>query len=518
MMNRATGQESVWLADGSREAMATRSRYVIAEHHVLRAIGEGSYGEVWLARTAIGAYRAVKIVDCSAGGRESLVDRELAGILKFEPISRSHEGLVDVLQVGRSEACFYYVMELGDDLNTGPHINPRTYVPKTLAKELARRGRLPVTECVELGLILSDALAYLHTRGLVHRDVKPSNIIFVNGVPKLADIGLVADITNAKSYVGTMGFIPPEGPSSAQADIYSLGKVLYEISTGLDRMAFPEFPEGVCEFGDAHSFLELNEIILKACHPDRHLRYKSAKEMHVDLTLLHNGKSVRRLRLLERQFVIAKRAGLMGVCAVMVLAGITSVQTWKRQVLADARLPQLEALAIIADGGAGNLGHLNAKQDAVLSSNILSLISQRASAEKGSGESQYELGIRYLRGCGVKVDLERAKFWLRLAAKQGHPDAQELLEKLFAHPEITNFGDKGLQAESLPQDDLGVAAIKVGCAASYDLGRTLFAAPMNRKVEKRNSEVSAVELTESEMGLVARSPNDRQVKKRRIQK
>jgi len=60
-------------------------------------------------------------------------------------------------------------------------------------------------------LALTSALAFLHEQGLVHRDIKPSNIIFVQGQPKLADIGLVAGSDETSSFVGTEGFIPPEG-------------------------------------------------------------------------------------------------------------------------------------------------------------------------------------------------------------------------------------------------------------------------------------------------------------------
>ncbi len=88
--------------------------------------------------------------------------------------------------------------------------------------------------------MLAEALDYLHARGLVHRDIKPSNIIFVDGAPKLADVGLVAQTGSARTFVGTEGYVPPEGPGTVQADVYSLGKCLYEMAMGKDRLAFPE--------------------------------------------------------------------------------------------------------------------------------------------------------------------------------------------------------------------------------------------------------------------------------------
>src|SRR3989442_1278172 len=138
----------------------------------------------------MGVYRAVKVIYRKTFEHQRPFERELAGIRKFEPVSRSHEGLVDILHVGNNEeeGYFYYIMELGDDLNTGQAVEPDTYIPKTLAREVALRGRLPLDESLQLGLSLTNALSDLHKRGLVHRDIKPSNIIFVNGVPKLADI------------------------------------------------------------------------------------------------------------------------------------------------------------------------------------------------------------------------------------------------------------------------------------------------------------------------------------------
>src|SRR5437867_1264204 len=264
----------------------------VPDHELIQCIGRGSYGEVWLARNLMGTYRAVKVVYRKNFGHQRPYDRELAGIKKFEPISRSHESFVNILHVGQNVTggYFYYIMELGDDLTTGQNINPRFYVPKTVAKQVALRGRLPLNECVQLGLSLSAALDSLHTHGLVHRDVKPSNIIFVNGVPKLADLGLVADINEARSYVGTEGFIPPEGPGTAQADVYSLGKVLYEIGTGKDRQDFPELPHDLQERPDKPEFLQLNQVILKACETDPRQRYATAAMLRTDLERLQQGK------------------------------------------------------------------------------------------------------------------------------------------------------------------------------------------------------------------------------------
>src|SRR5947208_6984311 len=84
----------------------------IADHELLRCIGRGSYGEVWLARSIMGAYRAVKIVYRETFEHERPFEREFAGIQKFEPISRAHNSQVDILHVGRKDGYFYYVMEL----------------------------------------------------------------------------------------------------------------------------------------------------------------------------------------------------------------------------------------------------------------------------------------------------------------------------------------------------------------------------------------------------------------------
>ena len=312
--------------DSSEAASASRVPFTnIPDHELIREIGRGSYGEVWLARNALGTYRAVKIVYRQTFAHDRPYEREFSGIQKFEPISRAHEGLVDILQVGRNNEAghFYYVMELADDARADRlKAELQTYIPRTLAHEVSARGHLPVEECIELGLAMTSALAYLHKQGLIHRDIKPSNVIFVNGTPKLADIGLVTEIDATRSYVGTEGFIPPEGPGSPQSDIYSLGKVLYEISTGKDRQDYPELPTKLEETASSAGLLELNEVIIKACRAKPRDRYQSAEKMHADLLLLHAGRTDKHVRKLERRLVMTTRVGIAaGILALLAVSG-----------------------------------------------------------------------------------------------------------------------------------------------------------------------------------------------------
>src|SRR5439155_17427710 len=323
---------------------------------------------VWLARNVLGECRAVKVIYRDKFEHDRPFEREFEGSRKFEPISRLHESQVDILHVGRNDAAgyFYYVMELaGDasnpvaaevtrlisksDIEQSLLTSAATYQPRTLKLDLYRQGRLPVDECVRIGLALTTALEHLHGHGLVHRDIKPSNIIFVNGVPKLADIGLVASMDATMSFVGTSGFLPLEGPGTPQADIYSLGKVLYEISMGRDRQEFPKLPPDLLvsasggsaigpvlpekEGGSksaalsrvaATELLELNAVILKACHNDPNQRYQSAQEMASDLALLQRGRSVKQQRARQQRWALCKKASL--AAAVVVLAVIVMLR------------------------------------------------------------------------------------------------------------------------------------------------------------------------------------------------
>lgn len=298
---------------------------VVPDHKLIRLIGEGSSGQVWLASNVLGTYRAVKVVHASSGNRKTL-EREFNGILKYEPLSRQHDGLVDILQVGHNQEAgyFYYVMELADDATNGRPFDPQHYIPRTLALDMTRRKRQPIGECVRLGAAIASALGYLHRHGLIHRDIKPANIIFVNGFPKLADVGLMIGMAEEKSYVGTEGFIPREGAGTVHADIYSFGKVLYELSTGLDRLKYPELPPDLGTGPEDRELVQFNKIVLKACRRVPVKRFKSAEQMMSALLSFHFSAGEARRHETHRF-----RGKIVGIIGAVVAASVIGLLVWR---------------------------------------------------------------------------------------------------------------------------------------------------------------------------------------------
>jgi CHASE2 domain-containing sensor protein len=264
--------------------------------------GEGTFGKVWLARKATGEWQAIKVIYRSHFDADSTAyEREFAGINTFKAISGEHPGLLRVNLVSEElDGFFYYVMELGDSLEPDWKKQPSKYKPCDLAGDRSRSAdrRFSILKSVQIGLVLSEALDFLHKRGLVHRDIKPQNIILVNGLPKLADLGLVRQLRppeETKTIIGTPGYMPPapEPPGTLQADIFALGMVLYVISTGREAAYFPEIATTLMNAGDSVDFLGLNEIILKACDVRLNYRYASALKMHQDLRKLGEALEVK---------------------------------------------------------------------------------------------------------------------------------------------------------------------------------------------------------------------------------
>jgi len=247
-----------------------------------------------VVRNSVGQYQALKAVYQAKFGHEAKpYEMEFKGIKRFKPLSGEHPGLlrVDFVSMKKKEGYFYYVMELGDASEPGWEKNPSGYKPRDLSTAASqhKNGRMPVPECAQVGASLAEALGFLHREGFVHRDIKPTNIIFVRGRPKLADVGLVTDIRPADqvtSVAGTEHYMPPppEMPGTPQADIYALGKVLYVISTGNHPRQYPELPTGLLDGTEqGEHFMKLNSVINKACNPDHTRRYQTAEDLQAAL-------------------------------------------------------------------------------------------------------------------------------------------------------------------------------------------------------------------------------------------
>lgn len=326
----------------------------IADHEFIRPIGKGAYGEVWLGRNAIGSLHAIKVVRRSTFPDDSAFHREFEGLRKFEPICRTHQGFVAILHVGErfAEGYFYYVMELADDARTGPFIDPTTYVARTLAHEIAASQRLSLETSLPISLSLASALAKLHEYKFIHRDIKPSNIIFVKGVPKFADIGLVTEQGKDVSDINTPPYRPPEGPGDATGDIFSLGKVFYQLFMGQPVKSFPEVLGAAEEFNTNPALKQLNNLILTACDRNPERRFQTANELHEALVSVTETVQGNR-QLLEQH---PRRAGFTTAKATRDSEGQPDASGERRP---KARLSRRAALLIggpIALGGAFLLG------------------------------------------------------------------------------------------------------------------------------------------------------------------
>lgn len=260
----------------------------IPDHELLECVGKGAYGRVYRAVNVIGSARAVKIVERGHFDTQRPYDREFMGIVKYEPLSRGHPNLVSVLHVGRdrSNEYFYYVMDIADDLHHGPDLPDKDYTARSLQSDLEFRGRLPVSECMAvLGQVL-DGLDCLHQHRLVHRDIKPANIIFAGGIAKLADVGLVSGVGDGMTYVGSEGYVPPEGPGSFSGDVYAVGKVLYQMLSGSALQRFPEYDDEDFNASDLTISRELISLAERACHADQRRRIHDAQEFRAELDQL----------------------------------------------------------------------------------------------------------------------------------------------------------------------------------------------------------------------------------------
>ena len=247
---------------------------------LVREIGSGAYGVVYFAVGSGGDVAAIKVCRRDAIGGERY-GRELRGAKLYSAIP-PQEGLIRILEFAEQPWGFYAVMKLADD-EFGRKLNEADgYRPKTLASVIDAEKALPLDECVRLGITLAMGLEALQRHHLLHRDIKPGNVIYTGGRPVLSDPGLVVEESEAASLVGTPGYVPPENHTAAASDIYSLGLTLKAASFGRRVDDLDKGPAHEADTG-APLFPAWWRILNKATADEARNRYQSAKALRKDL-------------------------------------------------------------------------------------------------------------------------------------------------------------------------------------------------------------------------------------------
>ena len=280
---------------------------------LVREIGHGAYGVVYLAVGSDGKRAAVKVCRRDEIGEERYA-RELRGARLYSAIPRT-SGLVCMKELVEEPWGFYSVMDLADHEFDGEP-SEDTYRPKTLASILGGVKALSLDESVKLGIALAKGLETLQRHHLLHRDIKPGNVIYVCGRPVLSDPGLIVEESEAASLVGTPGYVPPENFTAAVGDVYSLGLTLKAASFG---RSIEDIDKGPALEADtsAAQFPAWWRILNKATDPTPSRRYQSAKALLKELEGLR--RKMKFAAIVESTIAkVALVLALLGAVAVLV--------------------------------------------------------------------------------------------------------------------------------------------------------------------------------------------------------
>ena len=268
-----------------RQAMLDGAKWIIPDYERVQLCGEGSYGSVWAVRDRVGVHRALKIVELSRMRRTPTGCREQEALETYCRRIHRHPYLITVYHVGLTEKYLYYTMELADDQGRKGSVRdnlPASYTPLTMDTIIQAR-RLHPDVALELARRLLRGMSMLHSVGLVHRDIKPTNIVFVNRQPKLADIGMVTADDGLDRPMGTPRYMPPDHALDKTADIYAMGKVLHEMIAGPDSPSFPALPQARQSDDSQWNLVRVSEMIEHACADHAKHRYPSAAHMLEEL-------------------------------------------------------------------------------------------------------------------------------------------------------------------------------------------------------------------------------------------
>jgi len=268
--------------------MIIKGQKINDRYEILKILGEGGMANVYLAQDTILERKvAVKVLRGDLASDEKFVRRFQREALAAS--SLNHPNVVQMYDVGEDDGNFYIVME---------YIEGRT-----LKQLIKKRGKLTFSEVVDIMLQLTEGMSHAHDAYIIHRDIKPQNVLILdNGLVKITDFGIAmalnsSQLTQTNSVMGSVHYLPPEQASgkgsTIKSDVYSLGILMYELLTGklpfkgenaveiaLKHMKDP-LPSLRREIDDLPQSIE--NIIIKATAKNPKNRYNNAREMYDDL-------------------------------------------------------------------------------------------------------------------------------------------------------------------------------------------------------------------------------------------
>lgn len=268
--------------------MIMKGQKISDRYQIIKSIGEGGMANVYLAYdTILDRNVAVKVLRGDLANDEKFVRRFQREALSAS--SLSNPNIVEVYDVGEDNGEYYIVMEYVE----GKHL-------KALLK---KRGKLTVPEVIDITLQITNGLSVAHDSYIIHRDIKPQNILILeNGMIKITDFGIAVamnatQLTQTNSVMGSVHYLPPEQASgkgaTLQSDIYSIGILMYELLTGklpfrgdnAVEIALKHLKEPMPSIRDEIPDIpqSVENIILKATAKNPKNRYSDAREMHEDL-------------------------------------------------------------------------------------------------------------------------------------------------------------------------------------------------------------------------------------------
>ena len=268
--------------------MLSKGQKVNDRYEIVKNIGEGGMANVYLANdTILDRKVAIKVLRGDLSSDDKFIRRFEREALSVSNLS--HPNIVEVYDVGEEDGNHYIVMEYIEG--------------KTLKQLLKKRETLTLTEVIDIMTQLTDGISHAHESYIIHRDIKPQNIMIEDdGRIKITDFGIAmalnaTQLTQTNSVMGSVHYLPPEQASGKSAtvksDIYSLGIMMYELLTGnvpfkgdnAVEIALKHMKDKIPSIRKQDPSIpqSVENIIIKATAKNPRNRYDSAKEMHEDL-------------------------------------------------------------------------------------------------------------------------------------------------------------------------------------------------------------------------------------------